>query len=45
MMRESIISTGKWTDDEQKRFLDALLLYPKDWNQITKYVRMRIMCY
>ena len=29
---------GKWSDDEQERFIKALELFPKDWNKITEYV-------
>lgn len=44
-IRKRIPCTGKWTDDEQQRFLDALLLYPKDWNKITKHVMIWALYY
>ena len=32
---------GRWTDDEQKLFLEAYALYGKDWKKIQNYVGTR----
>jgi SHAQKYF class myb-like DNA-binding protein len=38
---EGDFSSGKWSDEEHKRFLEGLKLYGKNWNQIQKYIGSR----
>ena len=38
---EGDFNNGKWTDDEHKRFLEGLLRFGKNWNQIQKYIATR----
>jgi SHAQKYF class myb-like DNA-binding protein len=32
---------GRWSPDEHKRFIDALRIYGKDWQQIEDAVKTR----
>ena len=34
-------SSGRWKEDEHKRFLEAILKYGNDWKEIEKYVKTR----
>ena len=33
--------TGRWTPDEHLKFLEALKMYGKDWDEIEKYIGTR----
>jgi len=33
--------TGRWTEDEHKLFLEALMIYGKDWDKIEAHVKTR----
>lgn len=33
--------TGRWTDAEHEKFLEALLIYGKDWDQIEAHIQTR----
>ena len=35
------IKTGRWSDEEHERFLEALRLHGKDWELIEKHVGTR----
>ena len=35
------IQVGKWTDQEQDRFVNAVRMYGKDWQKITDHVGTR----
>ena len=35
------VNNGRWTDEEHDRFVEALRLYGKDWNQIQVFVNSR----
>ena len=34
-------SSGRWKEDEHKRFLEAIIKYGNDWKEIEKYVKTR----
>ena len=34
-------SSGRWKEDEHKRFIEAIIKYGNDWKQVQKYVRTR----
>ena len=34
-------TTGHWTDEEQQKFVEALLKYGKDWQLIEEYIGTR----
>lgn len=38
---EGGFNAGKWTDEEHDRFLDALRIYGKNWNNVHKHVGTR----
>jgi len=40
-MEEGVSSTGRWTDEEHNKFLEALELYGKNWNKVHKHVKTR----
>ena len=33
--------TGRWTEAEHEKFLEALLIYGKDWDQIEAHIQTR----
>lgn len=35
------LKTGRWTDEEHELFMEALLIYGKDWDQIELRVKTR----
>ena len=36
-------STGRWTPDEQRRFLEGLMLYGKDWKKMAPLIKTRTL--
>ncbi len=34
-------AAGRWTDEEHTRFLQALVLYGKNWNKVHRHVGSR----
>lgn len=34
-------NTGRWTEEEHERFLEAMRIYGKDWDAIEDYVGTR----
>lgn len=38
---ENNYNSGRWTDEEHERFLEALRIHGKDWEKIQKYVGTR----
>jgi SHAQKYF class myb-like DNA-binding protein len=38
---ESDFNSGKWTDEEHKKFLEGLKLFGKNWNQIQRFIGTR----
>lgn len=34
-------NSGRWTDEEHARFLEALKIYGKNWNKVHKHVGSR----
>ena len=34
-------NVGRWKPEEHQRFLEALKLYGKDWNKISRYIGTR----
>ncbi|KAI8998234.1 hypothetical protein BC832DRAFT_595072 [Gaertneriomyces semiglobifer] len=36
-----VMRTGKWSDEEQKRFLDGLETFGRDWHAIARYIGTR----
>jgi len=35
-------TTGRWSDEEHRRFKEAIKIYGKDWKKVTQYVGTRI---
>jgi SHAQKYF class myb-like DNA-binding protein len=35
------VSSGRWTDEEHTKFLEALAIHGKNWNKVHKYVGTR----
>lgn len=38
---QSSVAQGRWTDDEHKRFVEALRKYGKDWQQVEDHIGTR----
>lgn len=34
-------NTGRWTDEEHKKFLEAILIYGNEWKSVQKYISSR----
>lgn len=39
--KEEAKETGRWTDEEQQRFLKAMELFGNSWNQVKEYIGTR----
>jgi len=39
--QESIYNTGRWSDDEHKKFMEALLKYGNNWNKVQEFIGTR----
>jgi SHAQKYF class myb-like DNA-binding protein len=35
------IATGRWTDEEHKKFLKALEIHGKNWKKVQEYIGTR----
>lgn len=35
------LNSGRWTDEEHSKFLEALQLFGKNWNKVHKHVGTR----
>lgn len=38
---KTIINTGRWNQDEHKRFIEALFIYGNEWKKVQKYIQSR----
>lgn len=39
--KKSVYNIGRWTEDEHRRFIEAILKYGNDWKNVQKHIRTR----
>eukprot|EP00340_Litonotus_pictus_P006841 CAMPEP_0170513758 /NCGR_PEP_ID=MMETSP0209-20121228/306_1 /TAXON_ID=665100 ORGANISM="Litonotus pictus, Strain P1" /NCGR_SAMPLE_ID=MMETSP0209 /ASSEMBLY_ACC=CAM_ASM_000301 /LENGTH=410 /DNA_ID=CAMNT_0010797569 /DNA_START=1 /DNA_END=1233 /DNA_ORIENTATION=+ len=39
--KKSVFNIGRWTEDEHRRFIEAILKYGNDWKNVQKHIRTR----
>lgn len=40
-MQGADTKSGRWTDEEHRRFLEALQIHGKNWNKVHRHVKTR----